>query len=92
MLDEGADASRSPVKDRSPHLPLFPEFMGASYPKRYDLFCRRRVQEQLYTTASVIASPRSANTPGDYTDLTELTRLKTFVISFAGHGVSEAAR
>lgn len=92
MLVEDAPESRSPVRDRSPHFPVFPEFQGASYLKRYDILCQRLVQEQLYTTASVIASPRSAITTGEYIELSEMTGLKTFVTSLAGHVAAEAAR
>lgn len=92
MLVEDAPSSRSPVRDRSPHYPVFPEFQGASYLKRYDVLCQRLVQEQLYTTASILASPRSAAGTGDFENLSDLTSLKTFVTSFAGHIAAEAAR
>jgi hypothetical protein len=92
MLVEDAPSSRSPVRDRSPHYPVFPEFQGASYLKRYDVLCQRLVQEQLYTTASILASPRTAATTGDFENLSDLTSLKTFVTSFAGHIAAEAAR
>ena len=58
MLVEDAPGSRSPVMDRSLHFPVRPEFQGASYLERYNLLCKKLVQEQLYTTAAVIASPR----------------------------------
>jgi len=92
MLVEDADGSRTPVRDSSPHFRVFPEFQGASYLERYNILCRKLVQEQLYTTATVIASPRSAVSSGDYAELAELTGLKTFVTSFAGHIAAEAAR
>ncbi len=92
MLVEDAAESRSPVRDRSPHFPVFPEFQGASYIQRYNLLCQRLVREQLYTTASVIASPRSAAGDGAYVELDELTSLQTFVTSLAGHVAAEAAR
>ncbi|WHZ24750.1 MAG: Type II restriction enzyme PaeR7I [Nitrospira sp.] len=92
MLVEDAPASRSPVRDSSPHFPVFPEFQGASYLKRYDTLCQRLIQEQLYTSASVLASPRAAATSGEYTNLSEMTGLKTFVTSLAGHIAAEAAR
>jgi hypothetical protein len=57
MLVEDAPKSRSPVKDKSPHFPVSDEFQNASYLKRYDVLCQRLVQEQLYTSAAVIASP-----------------------------------
>jgi hypothetical protein len=92
MMVEDAPGSRRPVSDRSPHFPVFPGFQGASYLKRYDILCQRLMQEQLYTTASVIASPRSALTTGEVTDVSEMTSFKTFVTSFAGHIAAEAAR
>jgi Restriction endonuclease XhoI len=92
MLVEDAPESRSPVRDASPHFPVFPEFQGASYLKRYDLLCQRLVQEQLYTTASITTSARSAINSGDYSNLSDMTSLKTFVASLAGHVAAEAAR
>jgi hypothetical protein len=92
MLVEDAPRSRKRVKDKSPHFPVFPEFQGASYIQRYNLFCQRLIQEQLYTTASVITSPRTAITDGQYAELDEMTGLRTFVASFAGHIAAEAAR
>jgi Restriction endonuclease XhoI len=92
MLVEDAPGSRSPVRDNSPHFPLFPEFNGASYLDRYNILCRKLTQERLYTTATILASPRSAAETGEFTELSELTGLKTFITSFAGHIAAEAAR
>jgi hypothetical protein len=92
MLVEDAPQSRAPVKDRSPHFPVFPEFQGASYLRRYDILCQRLVKEQLYSTASVITTPRTAVTTGAIADLSELTSLNTFVTALAGHFATEAAR
>jgi hypothetical protein len=92
MMVEDAPGSRRPVTDRSPHFPVFCEFQGASYLKRYDILCQRLIQESLYAAASVLASPRSAVTTGDYSELSELTGLKSFVTTLAGHIAAEAAR
>jgi hypothetical protein len=92
MLVEDAPGSRSPVKDNSQHFQVFEEFRGASYLQRYDLLCQKLTQEQLYTTASVIASPRKAAESGEYSVLSSMTGLKTFVTSLAGHIAAEAAR
>lgn len=92
MLVENATASRSPVRVNSPHFPVFEEFKDASYLQRYDLLCQKLIQEQLYTTASVITSPRAAVRSGEYISLSAMTSLKTFVTSLAGHVASEAAR
>jgi hypothetical protein len=92
MLVEDAPASRTPVRDRSQHFPVFREFQGASYLKRYDILCQRLAQEQLYTTAALLASSREAVMTGEYSALSEMTNLKTFVTSLAGHIATEAAR
>lgn len=92
MLVEDAPESRAPVKDSSPHFDVFEEFKGASYLKRYNILCQKLVQEQLYTTASVITAPRSAAKTGDYSDLSPMTSLTTFVTSLAGHVASTEAR
>ena len=92
MLVEDAPGSRTPIRDRSPHFPVLSEFQGVSYVERYNVLCKKLVQEQLYTTATVFASPQTAVTDGTFSDLSEMTSLKTFVTSFAGHIAAEAAR
>jgi hypothetical protein len=92
MMVEDAPESRRAVTDRSPHFPVFKEFQGASYLKRYDILCQRLIQESLYGAASIITSPRTASGTGDFSELSELTGLKTFVTTLAGHIAAEAAR
>ncbi len=92
MLVEDTRKSRTPIKDRSPHYPIFQEFSGSSYLQRYDLLCQKLVREQLYTTAAVLASPRSAITTGEFSEMSPMTGLKTFVTALAGHVAAEAAR
>lgn len=92
MVVEDAPKSRSPVKDKSPHFPVFPEFNGASYLQRYDLLCQKLSKEKLYTSAAVIATCRSAIKDGTYSELSPMTGLRSFVATFAGHIAAEAAR
>lgn len=92
MVVEDAPKSRVPVRNDEPHFPVFPEFRGASYLRRYDLLCQRLVREQLYTAAALLATPRSAVNTGDYAELSTLSSLETFVTAFAGHIAAEAAR
>ncbi len=92
ILVEDAEKSRTPIRTDSPHFAVFEDFVGASYVERYNLLCRKLVRERLYTTASVIASPRNAARTGDYTDISSLTGLKTLVTTLAGHVAAEAAR
>ena len=92
ILVEDALASRRPVRNFSPHFPVFEEFSDASYLQRYDLLCQRLVQEQLYTTTAVITANRTDQHSGNFRDLSAMTSLKTFVTALAGHVASTAAR
>ncbi len=92
IMVEDAPGSRNPVTDKSPHFPIFKEFEKASYLKRYDLLCQRLVKERLYTSAALITSSRSAVENGEFTGMSEMTGLGTFVIALAGHVAAEAAR
>jgi hypothetical protein len=92
MLVEDAPVSRSAVRDNSPHFAVFEEFKGASYLQRYDLLCQRLVQEQLYTSAALIVSPRTASQTGEFSEMSTTTGLKPFVSSLAGHAATAAAR
>lgn len=92
MLVEDAPESRVPVRDKSPHFPVFEEFNGASYLKRYDLLCQKLVKEQLYTTATIITSSRRAAVTGALSEMSAMTSLKTFVTTLAGHVAAGAAR
>ena len=92
MMVEDSPKSRCPVRDVSPHFPVLKEFKGASYLVRYDLLCQKLVKEQLYTTAALITSPRSATENGEFSQMSEMTGLKTFVAALAGHVAATAAR
>jgi hypothetical protein len=92
MVVEDAVGSQTPVRDSSIHFPVFKEFQGASYLKRYDILCQRLVKEQLYTSASIIGTPRTAAKTGEYINLSAMTGLKEFVTSFAAHIAAAAAR
>jgi len=92
MMVEDAPESRAAKRESAPHFPVFPEFRGASYLKRYDILCQRLVQEQLYGAAALLTSPRTASATGDFSELSELTSLKTFVTTLAGHIAATAAQ
>jgi len=92
ILVEDCAKSRSNVQSKEPHFPVFPEFKNASYADRYDLLCQRLMQENVYTAAATILSPRTAKSSGTYCELSELTGLKNFVITLASYVAAEAER
>jgi len=91
ILVEDAPQSREPIRAISPHFEIFPEFRNASYADRYDILCKKLVQEGLYTAATTLLSPRSGRKSGAYSELSYLTGLKTFVTTLAGHVAGEVA-
>lgn len=92
FLLEDCERSRAPIHDRSPHFPLLEEFGSSSYAERYDIFCRKAVQEKLYTSACLLLSARSAIETGEYVEVSALSALMTFVTTLAGFAAAEAAR
>lgn len=92
MMLEDCDKSRSPVKETCHNFPMFPEFRGASYAERYNLLCRRLMQEKLYSSAALLLSPRTAGKTGEYLDLSELTSIRSFFAGLAARVAVEAAR
>ena len=66
MLVEECEASTTPVSVKEPHFPVDPIFRGASYVERYDVLCKRLVQEGLYTSTALLASPREAAVDGKF--------------------------
>ena len=92
ILLEDAPASRKPVSNSSHHFPVFSDFHNASYAERYNILCKKLAQEQLYSAACILTSPRSSSGSGEYTEMSEMTGLRAFVTEFAGHIATEAAR
>ena len=65
---EDCDASNKPVKAKEPHYKILPEFVGASYMKRYELFCRKLVLERHYTSAAFITSKSNLGLDGVFNE------------------------
>ncbi len=63
---EDCDASNRSVGVQEPHFKVFPEFVGASYMKRYELFCRKLVLERHYTASAFITSTSQDGLRGDF--------------------------
>ena len=68
FLLEDCPQSRRPVKVREPHFKVFPDFDGASYVKRYELFCRKLVLERHYDAAALLTSDKEHGLVGAYAE------------------------
>jgi hypothetical protein len=77
MLLEDCARSSAPVKVVKPHFPVFPEFDGASYRKRYAILIEKLLRERLYDGACFLLSSAGSAATGNYTEPhPELTFLK----------------
>lgn len=82
---EDCSASNRPVRVKEPHFKVFPEFVGSSYMRRYELFCRKLVLERHYTSSTFIASSPDNGVNGVYTNPAEDLTVERFVRVLAGH-------
>jgi hypothetical protein len=85
FLLEDCDGSRRPVKVKEPHFKVFPEFVNASYAKRYELFCRKLVRERHYSTAAFLLSEQSDGLNGVYAEPAEDLTFLQFTKSLVAH-------
>jgi hypothetical protein len=82
---EDCDKSNSPVKVRESHFNVFPEFIDASYRKRYELFSRKLVLERHYTSSAFITSSEQDGIKGKYNTPSEDLSLDRFVRLLTSH-------
>ena len=68
FLLEDCPQSQKPVKVQEPHFKVFPEFVDASYARRYELFCRKLVRERHYNVAAFLMSDKANGLTGHYTE------------------------
>ena len=76
--------STAPVHFTSPHFPAMPEFENTSYAARYEILCRKLVQEQLYDAATLVLTDTDAATTGAFRTASELTSPHRFAAMLAG--------
>jgi hypothetical protein len=82
---ENCDASSRPVKVKEPHFKVFPEFVGASYMKRYEFFCRKLVLERHYTSSCFITSDSETGVRGFYQEPSRDLLVSIFLKSLISH-------
>lgn len=82
---EDCPKSQSPVKVSEPHFKVFPEFVGASYSRRYELFCRKLVLERHYTASAFVTSGAQDGKRGVFTTPAADLSIERFARILAGH-------
>jgi len=82
---EDCDASNRPVKVQQSHFEVFPEFIGASYLRRYEIFCRKLVLERHYTAAAFISSTAEGGISGRFSTPADDLSVMRFARTLTGH-------
>jgi len=85
---EDCDASNRPISVKEPHFKVFPEFIGASYARRYELFCRKLVLERHYTASAFITSTANNGINGAYNTRADDLSLERFAKVLFAHVAS----
>lgn len=85
FLLEDCENSQRTVKVREPHFKVFPEFVNASYARRYELFCRKLVRERHYDTAAFLLSDQQTGLKGKFAEPAEDLAFLQFAQSLAAH-------
>ncbi len=88
MLLEECERSTTEVRCVEPHFPVFPEFKGASYARRYQLLCERLVERRLYSAAALELTPTGQDT---CTSMSPATSIKNLFAEFAGRVLAASA-
>jgi hypothetical protein len=85
FLLEDCPGSRTPVRVEEPHFKVMPEFVGASYAKRYELFCRKLVRERHYNAAAFLLSEAAQGLHGGHGEPAPDLTFEIFVRSLVAH-------
>ena len=82
---EDCPSSNRPVKVKEPHFSVFPEFVDASYMRRYEVFCRKLVLERHYTAAAFVSSTEDDGIRGRFAVPAEDLGVERFAKTLTAH-------
>ncbi|MEI8340815.1 MAG: PaeR7I family type II restriction endonuclease [Verrucomicrobiota bacterium] len=91
ILVEDASGSASKVTAKSSHFPTDLVFQESSYQQRIRILCERMMEQQLYSSAALLTSPKKASTSGASKTLSSPSSLKLLLTRLAGHLAAESA-
>jgi hypothetical protein len=88
---EDCEKSQTPVRVKEPHFKVFPEFRGASYAKRYELFLTKLLRERLYDGACLLLSPRETGKKGHFSSPNDELSFRAFAAGLSAHAIAYAS-
>ncbi len=90
FLLEDCPASNAPVRVRERHFPVFAEFQGASYAKRYEILLTKLRRERLYDGTALLLTKRTAGRKGTFTTPNRELSLHSFAAGLSAHVAAHA--
>jgi hypothetical protein len=90
FLIEDCPRSNAPVAVRDAHFPVFPEFVGASYVKRYEILLTKLLRERLYDGACLLKSSRTDGLKGKFSTPNEELSFQNFAAGLAARALAHA--
>lgn len=88
MMLEECSASTKPVRSCEPFFRVFPEFVGSSYKKRYEILLTKLMRERLYDAACFILSNSETGPQGDYQEPSPELTFQNFVTSLLARAIA----
>jgi hypothetical protein len=88
MLLEETAGSTTPVRVSQPHFPVFQEFRGASYAKRYEILLTKLVRERLYDAACLLMTDRRTGLRGGFREPSLELSFQNFAASLLGKAIA----
>jgi hypothetical protein len=85
---EDCPGSQTAIKMKEPHFPVFPEFHGASYAKRYEILLTKLLRERLYDGASLILTSRAEGRKGEFHHPSPELTFRTFAAGLSAHAIA----
>jgi hypothetical protein len=87
---EDCEASNRPIGVQEPHFKVLPDYVGASYMKRYELYCRKLILERHYSAVAYITSTATGGLDGAFRTPAGDLSLDHFVKMLAAHAAVSA--
>lgn len=82
--------SQSEVKVKEPHFPVFPEYRGASYAKRYEILLTKLLRDRLYDGCCLILSEAITGRKGKFQCPSPELAFRSFASGLLAHAMAFA--
>ena len=82
--------SQTGVRVKEPHYPVFPEFQGASYAKRYEILLTNLLRDRLYDGSCLLLSDAVAGRKGQFITPSVELSFRAFATGLVAHAAAFA--